>query len=254
MAGGPLGPAWTDPDASGNAFPNIYVGGGAGIFTQAGPGMGVAASIGSNVNWYLGFDMPPAIPTGTMKLAVRGLANATAGSALITPITASVPPGGDPSAAPGFSETQQTLTWVSSGSEVAFTATGVTVGASGGTGYAVGDQITCAGGTASPNAVLRVSSVTAGVVTGLQVVMQGIYSVKPTLGAVTQGSTTGSGTGALATLTFDSAGSADHYQEFKLAVTPPPVVDGVYLVQLQFNSASWTLAAVSTWFARLLWE
>jgi hypothetical protein len=152
-----------------------------------------------------------------------------------------------------FPETQQTITWVAFGSEVAFVATGVTLG-TGGTGYAVGDQITCAGGTASPNAVLRVSTVSAGVITALTVIQQGVYSTKPAAGAVTQGSTTGSGTGATATLTFDSSGSQDHFQEFKLAVTPPPVADGLYLVQLVFNHSSWSLAANSGWFARILWE
>lgn len=255
MSGGPISPFSTYPaDASGRTFPNPFSGGGAGsnnpTFTE---GLGVAASIAADVAWQLWFAMPPAIPSGTMKLYLRGLAAATSGVAKITPYSVSISPTGYPSAAPGFAESQQTLTWVADGS-TNWSASAVTVGASGGTGYAVGDQITCAGGTFSQAAILRVSTVTATAVTGLTVVQQGVYSVKPVAGAVTQGSTTGSGSGALATLTFDSAGSNGKLLEAKVSLTPPPVVDGIYGINLVFNTTSWTLAAVSTWLPTILWE
>jgi hypothetical protein len=77
MAGGPIGPAWSQPDSSGSTFPYTYPGSGSGNIPNTGPGAGVAASINSgsvDVTWSYGFDMPPTIPSGTMKLAVRALA------------------------------------------------------------------------------------------------------------------------------------------------------------------------------------
>ena len=85
-----------------------------------------------------------------------------------------------------------------------FYASAVTVG-SGGTGYAVGDTITCSGGTFSSACVLKVTTVAAGVITALSVSTQGNYSLPPPLGAATQASSSGAGTGATATLTFGSS-------------------------------------------------
>lgn len=64
----------------------------------------------------------------------------------------------------------------------------------GGTGYAVNDTITLAGGTFTTAAQVFVTGVSSGAVTSVQVSNKGAYTVEPT--AFTQGSTTGGGTGA----------------------------------------------------------
>lgn len=74
--------------------------------------------------------------------------------------------------------------------------------ASGGSGYAAGDQITVAGGTASTAAVLQVVAVSGGAITGVAVARPGVYSANPG-NPVSQASTTGSGTGATFTLTLN---------------------------------------------------
>ena len=72
--------------------------------------------------------------------------------------------------------------------------------ASGGSNYAVGNTITLAGGTFSTAAVLTVTSVSGGAVTGVQVQNAGAYTVEPAA-TFTQGSTSGSGSGATFTAT-----------------------------------------------------
>lgn len=64
----------------------------------------------------------------------------------------------------------------------------------GGSGYANSEIITLAGGTFTTAAKVRVIGQSGGVITGVEVVDPGIYSVLPS--TFTQGSTTGSGTGA----------------------------------------------------------
>lgn len=79
-------------------------------------------------------------------------------------------------------------------------ANAVTAINNGGAGHHAGDVITLAGGTFSTAITIRVLSVAAGVITAASVLNPGIYSVLPTYPA-SQGSTTGSGTGATFTLT-----------------------------------------------------
>ena len=81
---------------------------------------------------------------------------------------------------------------------------------SGGSGYAVNNTITLAGGTFTTAAVLKVTSVSGGAVTGVSVQTPGSYSAppKPTQSltvnpAVAQASTSGSGTGATFKLIMD---------------------------------------------------
>lgn len=64
----------------------------------------------------------------------------------------------------------------------------------GGSGYAVNDTITLTGGTFTTATVLKVTSVSGGVVTAVSVKTPGSYSVLPT-NPVSQGSTSGAGTG-----------------------------------------------------------
>jgi hypothetical protein len=84
---------------------------------------------------------------------------------------------------------------------------------SGGTGYAVNDQVTVVGGVyGSTPQVYTVSSITTGgVVTGLTVYSQGSYTTQPINNVST--TTTGSGTGLTLTLTFGTgAGGTGSYK------------------------------------------
>ncbi len=91
---------------------------------------------------------------------------------------------------------------------------------SGGSGHAVGDQITLASGdTTQPPigapAVLQVTNVAGGFITGVSIVSQVIDAIPPIGGSyfaaqtnpVAQGSTTGSGIGATFNLTFGAKGN-----------------------------------------------
>jgi hypothetical protein len=84
---------------------------GAGANSKQDEGYGVAASIAADSTWRLRFQVPPAIPTGTAKLLLRALANATSGAAKVTPQLAKVAGGASPSGAALTAEAQQTVTW-----------------------------------------------------------------------------------------------------------------------------------------------
>lgn len=113
MAGGPILPSSLFPgDTSGRLFPSFY-GGAGGNAAARDEGMGVMASLSANATWELRFLMPPAaaIPSGTMKLRLLALANASSGDAKVTVSDAVVAAGASPSAATLTAETQATLTW-----------------------------------------------------------------------------------------------------------------------------------------------
>lgn len=74
-------------------------------------GLGVAASIAADSTWRLRFHIPPTVPSGTAKLRLLALANATSGSAKVTVNDAVVAVGSSPSAASLTAESQATLTW-----------------------------------------------------------------------------------------------------------------------------------------------
>lgn len=76
---------------------------------------------------------------------------------------------------------------------------------SGGSGYAVNDTITLAGGTFTTAAVLKIASVASGVITGFSVLSSGEYTAWPT--TFTQGATSGGGTSA----TFNAPTSNNLY-------------------------------------------
>lgn len=97
MAGGWIMPSSAFPVTSGNVFPNFHRG--AGANSKEDEGLGVAASIAADSTWRLRFPMPPAIPSGTPKIRVIALANATSGVVKINPKWASVAMGVSPSGA-----------------------------------------------------------------------------------------------------------------------------------------------------------
>jgi hypothetical protein len=109
VAGGPILPHSVFPVTAGSCFDFVYVGGGAN--SKQDLGMGVAASIAADATWRLRFQLPPVIPSGTAKLLLRALANATTGAAKVTPQLAKVAGGSSPSAATLTAEAQQTVTW-----------------------------------------------------------------------------------------------------------------------------------------------
>lgn len=162
MAGGPIFPHSAYPVTSGNVFPNFHVG--AGANSKHDEGLGVAASIGADSTWRLRFWMPPSsLPSGTCKLRLLALANATSGSAKVNPKWVSVAPEEDPSGATLNAEGTSTLTW--------------------------------------------------------------------------------------------AAGDNDQYKELKITLdADTPVAGEVIVMDLVFETSSWTLAQVSTWQAAVIWE
>jgi lysophospholipase L1-like esterase len=107
-------------------------------------------------------------------------------------------PAAMPLAAPSLPSSPPTVTSTKgSGASVATVA-------SGGSGYAVNDLITLAGGTSNFPAVLQVITVNSGAVASASVRIGGAYSSTPT-NAVAQASTTGSGTGATFNVTWNGA-------------------------------------------------
>jgi hypothetical protein len=113
MSGGPLLPSSVYlGGAGGNLFPNFYAGAG-GNAAPHDEGIGVVASLGADSTAELRFAVPPTVPSGTFKLRMLALANATSGAAKVTVKDGRAPAGASPSAAALTSETQQTVTWAS---------------------------------------------------------------------------------------------------------------------------------------------
>jgi hypothetical protein len=161
MAGGPIFPHSAIPVTAGRVFPNVHVG--AGANSKHEEGLGVEASVGADSTWRLRFQMPPSLPTGTGKLRLLALANATSGAAKVNPKWASVAAEEDPSGASLNAETTQTVTW--------------------------------------------------------------------------------------------AAGDNDQYKELEVALDADTLVGGeIVVMDLVFETSSWTLAQVSTWIASIHWE
>ena len=110
MAGGPIFPHSAYPVTAGRVFPNVHVGGGAN--SKHDYGLGVEASVGADSIWRLRFQMPPtSLPSGTGKLRLIALANATSNSAKVNAKWASVAMEESPSGATLNAEGTSTLTW-----------------------------------------------------------------------------------------------------------------------------------------------
>ncbi len=162
MAGGPILPSSAYPATAGRVFPNFHVG--AGANSKHDDGLGVEASVGADSTWRLRFLMPPtSLPTGTCKLRLLALANATSGDAKVNPKWVSVAVEESPSGATPVAEGTSTLTW--------------------------------------------------------------------------------------------AAGDNDQYKELKITLdADTPTAGEVIVLELVFETTSWTLAQVSTWIASVIWE
>lgn len=105
----------------------------------------------------------------------------------------------------------------------------------GGSGYAVGDTITETGGTFITPTVYTVATLSGSAVATVTVTVPGIYTVKPS-SPVSQGSTSGSGTGATFTPTWNDPTSSD----YKLGITDLS------------DAALWTKLGASSFVASIL--
>lgn len=112
---------------------------------------------------------------------------------------------------------KRTLIYISKGPTSAILLGTPTV-ALGGAGYNVGEYIILTGGTASTQVILKVASVSAGVVTSVSVVNQGAYTVVPT-SPVSQGSSSGAGIGATFNAVFSTIGTGSANERFAVYMT-----------------------------------
>jgi len=115
MAGGPIFPnSVYVGGASGNLSATVYVPATNTNSSGAIEGIGVISTLGSggvDASAVLQFQLPTAIPPGTLKLRTLGWANATSGSAKITPSDGQTAVGSNIGATTLTAETQITLTW-----------------------------------------------------------------------------------------------------------------------------------------------
>jgi len=115
MAGGPILPSSVYlGGASGSLYPNFYIPNtntnGAGALE----GVGVVSSLTSSTNGYpavMQFNMPESLPTGTLKLRMLAMANATSGVAKVTISDGKTSAGSNIGATTMTSETQTSQTW-----------------------------------------------------------------------------------------------------------------------------------------------
>lgn len=117
MAGGPIFPCSAVPVTAGRVFPHIYTGG---TNSKLEDTLGVEASVGADATWSLRFQMPPSLPTGTGKLRLLALANATSGAAKVNAKWASVAAEETPDIAAGSlnAEGTGTVTWSTGDADV----------------------------------------------------------------------------------------------------------------------------------------
>ncbi len=121
MAGGPIAPRSVYLGGqNGKLFQYFYAGAGGNAAPNEEGDVSVMASLNADAVLQLRYHMPPQIPTGTLKLRVIALANATSGAAkltvsdgIATPAT-SPSSSGNPSTITLTSETQTTVTWAAS--------------------------------------------------------------------------------------------------------------------------------------------
>ena len=107
MAGGPIFPYTAFPVTAGKVYPNIHA-------TQTNvryrEGLGIMASLDGDAIWELRFMMPQNLPSGTGKLVLRGIANASSGAAKLNPRWKSVAVGESHALAAGSYSVEGTTT------------------------------------------------------------------------------------------------------------------------------------------------
>lgn len=109
MAGGPIFPRSAYPTTSA-AFPWVYVGAGANSKHEEVLGVANATTLAADTIWRLRFQMPPALPTGTGKLLLRGITAGT-GDVKVNAKWASVAAAESPSGATLNAEGTTTITF-----------------------------------------------------------------------------------------------------------------------------------------------
>jgi hypothetical protein len=110
MSGGPIGPCSAAPDATGFVFPRIHLGA-TNSRRVAGLGVTDATTMTANATWFLVFELPPTLPSGTCKLRLLALANATANAAKVNPTWLSIAPEETYDTVSLLPEGTQTITW-----------------------------------------------------------------------------------------------------------------------------------------------
>lgn len=108
MAGGPIFPSSAVPDTSGEVFPYFLT---TNNRTKEGLGVLSASGLTADRTWHLEFELPPVIPTGTAKLVLKAVANATSGDAKVNPQWAGVDAEEDSFNVSLNAEGTQTITW-----------------------------------------------------------------------------------------------------------------------------------------------
>jgi hypothetical protein len=112
MSGGPLLPSSIYlGGASGLLYPSFYVPNTNTNTAGALEGIGVIASLTGDAPAVLQFNMPEVIPSGTLKLRILAMANATSGVAKLTIKDGSTSAGSNIGATTLTSETQYSQTW-----------------------------------------------------------------------------------------------------------------------------------------------
>jgi hypothetical protein len=112
MAGGPIAPISAFPVDAGLVFQRIHSGAGGNSAQDVGLGVTDATTLDADATWRLRWIMPPSLPSGTCKLRLLSLANATTGVLNVNPKWASVAAEEDPSAATLNAEGTSTITWL----------------------------------------------------------------------------------------------------------------------------------------------
>lgn len=111
MAAGWIPPDSAVPVTAGFVFPNIHVGAGANSKYDRGLGVTDATTLTTDATWALRFPIPPELPTGTLKLRILSLANASTGNLVVNPQWASTAPSEDPSVISLNAEGNTTITF-----------------------------------------------------------------------------------------------------------------------------------------------
>lgn len=108
MAGGPLFPSSIGYPSNGLVYPGYHIGT---TNSRQWGGHKAVASLGSDAVLELVFEMPQSLPTGTGKLRVTAIADATSGNAVINPGWASLAVGEDYDTISMNAEGNTTITW-----------------------------------------------------------------------------------------------------------------------------------------------